>query len=44
MKLERDTVDRRVSLLQEEVVEFVTNGNIGKNVDVNENYKVALMH
>ena len=36
MKLEKDTVDRRVNLLREEGIEFVTNANIGKNVDVNE--------
>lgn len=36
MKLEKDTVDRRVNLLREEGIEFVTNANIGENVDVNE--------
>jgi glutamate synthase (NADPH) small chain len=36
MKLEKDTVDRRVNLLREEGIEFVTNANIGKTVDVNE--------
>lgn len=36
MKLEKDTVDRRVNLLKEEGIEFVTNANIGENVDVNE--------
>lgn len=36
MKLEKDTVDRRVNLLREEGIEFITNANIGKNVDVNE--------
>eukprot|EP00978_Attheya_sp_CCMP212_P032000 scaffold122974_cov53-Attheya_sp.AAC.2 len=36
MKLEKDTVDRRVNLLREEGIEFVTNADIGKNVDVNE--------
>jgi glutamate synthase (NADPH) small chain len=36
MKLEKETVDRRVNLLREEGIEFVTNANIGKNVDVNE--------
>lgn len=36
MKLEKDTVDRRVNLLREEGIEFVTNADIGRNVDVNE--------
>ena len=36
MKLEKETVDRRVNLLREEGIEFVTNANIGKNIDVNE--------
>jgi NAD(P)H-dependent glutamate synthase small subunit len=36
MKLEKETVDRRVKLLREEGIEFITNANIGKNVDVNE--------
>ena len=36
MKLKKDTVDRRVNLLREEGIEFVTNANIGKNVDINE--------
>lgn len=36
MKLEKDTVDRRVNLLREEGIEFITNADIGKNVDVNE--------
>ena len=36
MKLEKDTVDRRVNLLREEGIEFVTNADIGTNVDVNE--------
>lgn len=36
MKLEKDTVDRRVNLLREEGIEFVTNANIGKTVDINE--------
>jgi glutamate synthase (NADPH) small chain len=36
MKLEKETVDRRVNLLREEGIEFVTKANIGKNVDVNE--------
>ena len=34
--LEKDTFDRRVSILQEEGIEFATNDDIGKNVDVNE--------
>merc|ERR1712014_419464 len=36
MKLEKETVDRRVNLLREEGIEFVTNADIGKNVDVND--------
>jgi glutamate synthase (NADPH) small chain len=36
MKLEKDTVDRRVDLLRKEGIEFVTNANIGKNIDVGE--------
>jgi len=36
MKLEKETVDRRVNLLREEGIEFITNADIGKNVDVNE--------
>jgi NADPH-dependent glutamate synthase beta subunit-like oxidoreductase len=36
MKLEKDTVIRRVQLLREEGIEFVTNANIGQNVDINE--------
>jgi NAD(P)H-dependent glutamate synthase small subunit len=36
MKLEKETVERRVNLLREEGIEFITNANIGKNVDVNE--------
>lgn len=36
MKLEKDTVDRRVNLLREEGIQFITNADIGKNVDVNE--------
>jgi glutamate synthase (NADPH) small chain len=36
MKLEKDTVERRVDLLKDEGIEFVTNADIGKNIDVNE--------
>lgn len=36
MKLEKETVDRRVNLLREEGIDFVTNANVGANVDVNE--------
>jgi len=36
MKLEKETVDRRVNLLREEGIEFVTNADIGVTVDVNE--------
>lgn len=34
MKLDKGTVQRRVDLLAEEGIEFVTNAHIGKNVDV----------
>ncbi|KAI2508861.1 Dihydroprymidine dehydrogenase domain II [Fragilaria crotonensis] len=36
MKLEKETVERRVNLLRQEGIEFITNADIGKNVDVNE--------
>lgn len=36
MKLEKETVERRVNLLREEGIEFVTNADIGRNVDINE--------
>ena len=36
MKLEKETVERRVNLLREEGIEFVTNANIGKTVDAHE--------
>jgi NAD(P)H-dependent glutamate synthase small subunit len=36
MKLEKETVERRVNLLREEGIEFITNADIGKNVDINE--------
>lgn len=36
MKLEKKTVQRRVDLLAEEGIEFVTEANIGVDVDVNE--------
>ncbi len=36
MKLEKETVDRRVNLLREEGIEFVTSADIGNNVDINE--------
>lgn len=35
MKLEKEKVQRRVDLLAEEGIEFVTNAHIGVNVDVN---------
>ncbi|KAJ1453254.1 hypothetical protein M885DRAFT_619146 [Pelagophyceae sp. CCMP2097] len=35
MKLDKETVRRRVNLLKEEGIEFVTNAHIGVNVDVN---------
>ena len=36
MKLEKETVERRVNLLTEEGIEFVTGADIGKNVDIDE--------
>ncbi len=36
MKLEKDTVQRRVDLLEEEGIEFVTSANIGLDIDVND--------
>ena len=36
MKLEKETVDRRVNLLREEGIDFVTNADIGMNVDIAE--------
>lgn len=36
MKLEKETVDRRVNLLREEGIEFVVNADIGNTIDVNE--------
>lgn len=36
MKLDKDTVKRRIDLLAEEGIEFVTGANIGVDVDVND--------
>ncbi len=36
MKLAKETVDRRVDLLRDEGIEFITNADIGKTIDVNE--------
>jgi NAD(P)H-dependent glutamate synthase small subunit len=36
MKLDKDTVQRRIDLLAEEGIEFVTNANIGADIDVND--------
>ena len=36
MKLNKDKVARRVNLLAEEGIEFVTNANIGVNVDIHD--------
>ena len=36
MKLDKDKVLRRVTLLEEEGIEFVPNANIGVNIDVND--------
>ncbi|MEE8141976.1 MAG: glutamate synthase small subunit [Planctomycetota bacterium] len=36
MKLEKDMVDRRVNLLREEGIEFVTNAHVGVNMEIQE--------
>jgi glutamate synthase (NADPH) small chain len=36
MKLEKETVERRVNMLRQEGIEFVTNANVGANVEVDE--------
>ena len=36
MKLDKDTVDRRVNLLREEGIEFVTDAHVGVNLDIQE--------
>ena len=36
MKLDKDKVDRRVNLLREEGIEFVTNANIGVDIDIHD--------
>jgi len=36
MKLEKETVDRRVDLLASEGIEFITGANIGVDIDVND--------
>lgn len=36
MKLDKDKVERRVNLLREEGIEFITNAHIGVNIDVND--------
>lgn len=36
MKLAKDKVKRRTDLLAEEGIEFVTNANIGVNIDIND--------
>lgn len=36
MKLDKDTVKRRVDLLAEEGIEFTTGANIGVDIDVND--------
>ena len=36
MKLDKGVIDRRVNLLREEGIEFVTNAEVGKNVDASK--------
>jgi len=39
MKLDKDIVDRRVNILREEGVEFVTGAHVGVNVDIEQLHK-----
>ena len=43
MKLEKDYVDRRVNLLKEEGITFITRTNIGRREDVPEGHVVKIM-
>lgn len=36
MKLEKQIIDRRISIMREEGIEFVTNANVGENYDAKE--------
>jgi len=36
MKLDKGVIDRRVQLMKDEGVEFKTNADVGKNIDINE--------
>lgn len=36
MKLDKEKVRRRVDMLSEEGIEFITNTNVGKDIDVKE--------
>ncbi len=36
MKLDKSVIDRRIALMEEEGVSFVTNANVGENVDADE--------
>jgi len=36
MKLDKDVINRRVNLLREEGIEFITNADVGNNVDANK--------
>ncbi len=36
MKIEKSVIDRRIALMEEEGIEFVTNANIGENVSADE--------
>ncbi len=36
MKIEKSVIDRRIALMEEEGIEFITNANIGENVSADE--------
>jgi NAD(P)H-dependent glutamate synthase small subunit len=36
MKLDKGVIERRIQLMRDEGIEFVTNADVGKNVDVNQ--------
>ncbi len=46
MKIEKSVIDRRIALMEEEGIEFVTNANIGENVSADElmkNYDAVVL-
>ena len=36
MKLDKGVIDRRVQLMRDEGIEFITNANVGENIDIKE--------